>query len=218
MSHWSRLDLSAIHAAVQATVAQLPSTSEEDAHSLARRLMEGYCYVDQLLADRVEIFGYGQTHHLLELNHRVLCGTTPERRQQFANHIRETERQFYDRADSGISELDDWFARHRNRDGLMLAASAIVQVVSHPQLFIEGNKRTSVLIASYLLARDNHAPLVITPEHHAAFAQLADRAARIERGGLVGSLQATRATRRFLEFLRKTGERRMLRETLSLAR
>lgn len=98
--------------------------------------MKGIRYVDQLLADHVEMyFAYGQAHHLLELNHRVLCGTTPERRTQFATHIIETEHWFYDRADAGISELDGWYARHHwPRDDLTLAGAAIVQVVSRPQL------------------------------------------------------------------------------------
>lgn len=218
MACWGRLDLTTIDAAVQDTMAHLPSGDEGDAEAQSRRLMEGYRYVDQLLADHVEIFAYGQAHHLLELNHRVLCGTTPERRTQFANHIAETEHWFYDRADAGISELDGWYARHRSRDRLTLAGAAIVQVVSRPQLFIEGNKRTAVLIASYLLARDGYPPVVITPEHHAEFTALTDRAARIERRGLVGSLQATLATRRLVDFLRETGEQRMLCEPQTLPR
>lgn len=218
MARWDRLDLPAIDAAVRDAMAHLPSGSEGDAEAQSRRLMEGYHHVDQLLADRVEIFAYGQAHHLLELNHRVLLGTTPERRTQFANHIAETEHWFYDRADTGMSELDGWYARHRSRDPLTLAGAAIVQVVSRPQLFIEGNKRTAVLIASYLLARDGYPPVVITSEHHAAFTGLTDRAARIERRGLVGSLQAMLATRRLVDFLRETGERRMLREPLPLTR
>lgn len=215
---WGRLDLPAIEAVVQDTMAHLPSGGEGDAETLSRRLIEGYRYVDQLLADRVEIFAYGQAHHLLELNHRVLCGTTPERREQFANHIAETEHWFYDRADAGISEFGDWYARHRSRDTLVLAGAAIVQVVSRPQLFIEGNKRTSVLIASYLLARDARPPVVVRSEHHAEFTALTDRAARLERRGLVGNLQIALASRRLVDFLRETGERRMLREPLPLPR
>lgn len=75
-----------------------------------------------------------------------------------------------------------------------------------------------MLIASYLLARDRHPPLVVTPEHHAAFTVLTERAARIERRGLVGSVQATIATRRLVDFLRETGELRMLREPQTLPR
>ena len=218
MACWGRLDLPSIDAAVQDTMAHLPFGGEGDPEAMSRRLIEGYHYVDQLLADHVEVFAYGQSHHLLELNHRVLCGTTPERRVQFANHITETEHWFYDRADAGISELNGWYARSRNRDVLVLAGGMIVQVVSRPQLFIEGNKRTSALIASYLLARESRPPLVVTPEHHAEFTMLTDRAARVERRGLVGNLQATLATRRLVDFLRETGEARMLREPLPLRR
>ena len=141
--------------------------------------MEGYRYVDALLAERVDVFAYGQSRHLLELNHRVLCGITPERRTQFAAHLAETERRFYDRGDGGIGELHDWVQRNRTRPARALAAGVFVHAVSTPQLFIEGNRRTAVLVASYLLARGGLPPVVVTAASYPALR----RDHRARRGG-----------------------------------
>lgn len=208
---WSRLDIAAIEAAVRATSVVAGSADEPD---LLRRLVEGYRYVDELVAARVDLFDYGQSRHLLELNHRVLCGVTPERRAQFAAHIAETERRFYDRPDAGIAEFRDWYLRHRSRPACGLAAGALVQVVSAPQLFIEGNRRTAGLIATYVLARAGLPPLVVTPATYARFRALLERASAIERRGLAASFSAALTARRVSDFIRETADARFLAPAL----
>jgi len=186
---WARLNIAAIDATL-AAIASSPRELIDAARSdepltadALRRLGEGYRYVDELLASRTEIFQYGQTRHILEINHRVLCGTTPERRLQFADHIAETERWFYERPGAGISGLFGWLQRHRSQAPLQLAAGVFVQVLSYPQLFIEGNSRSATLLASYLLARSGLPPLVVTPEFFPRYSQQVDRCEAFDRNG-----------------------------------
>jgi hypothetical protein len=73
-----------------------------------RRMVNGYAFVDSLLATGGDPFAYGGSHLLLELNHVVLSGTTPARRAEFAGHIAATERRFYeDHACGADSFYDD---------------------------------------------------------------------------------------------------------------
>ena len=219
---WARLDLPAIAEVLLAVAASLagrpgvpvrgdePITPEE-----LRRLLEGYRYVNSLLAQRTELFAYGQSRHLLELNHRVLCGTTPERRRQYAAHIAETERRFYG-ADGGIGELHAWVERNRHRPPRSLAAGVFVRAVSTPQLFIEGNRRAAVLLVSYVLARAGLPPLVVPPELYPRFDALCERALAIDRAGFASGIALTLATHRVADFLLEAGDVRFLRapETL----
>jgi len=212
---WCRLNLTEIDAALRTLLEAGSGHGPPDVpgheplnEDVLRRLGTGYAYVDALLRDRIEIFRYGATKHLVELNHRVLCGTTPERRASFAKHLRETERKFYDTR-PGIAGLLDWYQRNRNRTATRLAAGAFVQVVSAPQLFIEGNRRTAALMASYLLARDGEPPLVVTEGSLAAYMTLTDRCASINRTGLTGMVGATVMTGRLARFF-EHGEARFL--------
>jgi hypothetical protein len=214
---WDRLNLPEIDAALAdlgaAPRAQIDAdeTGEPLVGDALRRLGEGYRYVDSLLGDRLEIFRYGQTGHILEINHRVLCGTTPERRVQYADHIAETDRWFYDRPGAGIAALFSWLQRHRTQPPLSLAAGIFVQVLSHPQLFIEGNARSATLLASYVLARAGLPPLVVTSEDFPRYRDLTDRCLALDRTGLTGAFSASVATSRAAAFLQSAVDRRFLR-------
>jgi len=215
---WGRLNIPEIEAALErlgvASRDDLdPSRSEEAlTPDTLRRLAEGYRYVDRLLEDRTEIFRYGQTHHILELNHRVLCGVTPERRKQFAAHITETERWFYDRPRAGIGAFFEWLQRNRTKPPRVIAAGIFVQVISTPQLFIEGNRRAATLLASYVLARSGLPPLVATAEVYLRYRQETERCNAIDRDRIASTFTTAMATVRVAEFLQETVEPRFLRE------
>ena len=213
---WGRLNLTDIDTAL-AELGAAPrelidadNTDEPFVADAVRRLSEGYHYIDSLLADQIEIFRYGQTGHILEINHRVLCGTTPERRVQYADHIAESERWFYDRPGAGIGAVFSWLQRHRTQPTLAIAAGIFVQVVSHPQLFIEGNARSATLLASYVLARGGLPPLVLTPATLPDYRNLTDRCLAIDRSGLTGSFAVSVVTNRVAAFLESATDRRFL--------
>jgi hypothetical protein len=204
---WARLDLEAIAQAIGAYPAPPGPAGDE-----VRRFLEGYRYVDALLAEAIEIFDYGRSRHLLELNHRVLCGVTPERRQQFAAHIRATEERFYDGGeDAGYGALHAWYRRNRTRPAGALAAGAFVGIASTPQLFVEGNQRTALLVASYLLARGGLPPAVVPAEDWQGFEAVSDRVVAIDRCRLGAGIALAFAAQRVGAFLDTASDPRFLR-------
>ena len=214
---WARLNLTEIDAALAElgaaprVVLDAAGSDEPMTADALRRVGEGYRYIDALLAERTEIFRYGASGAILEINHRVLCGVTPERRRQFADHVAETERRFYDRPDAGVGMLFGWLQRHRTEAPLALAAGVFVQVVSRPQLYVEGNGRSAVLLASYVLARAGLPPLVITAPHYPAYRDLAERCSVVDRTRLTSAFALSGATARAATFLKEAADRRFLR-------
>lgn len=215
---WSRLDLSAIEAELRALResrlhARLDLTPET-AVDVSRRVLEGYRYVDDLLAERIELFAYGGSARILELNLRVLCGVTPERRVAYADHIEATRAWFYDRPGEGIDELNDWVKRHRTSRPVAFAAGLIVQIVSTPQLFIEGNHRTSTLLASYVLARSGLPPLVVPPSRLLEYLAVMEAAGAIARtGGLRSRIAIMGVVSRIQALIEGMSDRRFLAPT-----
>ncbi|MGV6871508.1 hypothetical protein ACUSIJ_02290 [Pseudochelatococcus sp. B33] len=186
------------------------ATKEPLSSDIIRRMMNGYAYVDQLLCDGVDLFSHGSSHHWLELNHLVLCGTTPERREQFRHHIEETERRFYDDSVGGIGERMEWLSRRRADGPVALAAGIFLHITSSPQLFIEGNCRTATLIASHALVSAGLPPIVVTERNYQAFFALTDDCKLIERPRWDQALTFRRESGRIEEFIRATADRRYL--------
>ncbi len=204
---WGRLDLTQIERALHALGDAASSGRIDPDHAdepindeVLRRMFGGYRYVDELLAGQTDIFAYGRTSHIVELNHQVLCGASPERRRQFSDHIAETERWFYDRPE-GIGAFFDWYRRSVTQAPVTLAAGVFVHTVSLPQLFIEGNGRTATLLASYVLARAGLPPLVVTPGHYPCYREAVSRCVALDRHGFASGFAIARTTRRVSAFL-----------------
>ncbi len=132
-------------------------------------MVAGYALVDALAADRVELFAMGNLKYLLELNTIVLCGTDPERREEYTHHRRRTEQRFYEERQGGIRDVVEWYERHAQESPWKRAAGVYVRILSKPQLFIEGNHRTGALAMSYVLIRSGEPPFVLTTENAAAY-------------------------------------------------
>ncbi|MFD2252001.1 hypothetical protein FHS82_003416 [Pseudochelatococcus lubricantis] len=177
---------------------------------VVRRMISGYAHVNDLLRTGVNLFDYGCSSHWLELNHLVLCGTTPGRREQFRDHIEQTERRFYDDSIGGIGERIEWLRRHRSSAPEALAAGIFLHITSAPQLFIEGNRRTATLIASYALVSHARPPLVVTDSDYQAFFSLTDDCKHIHRDRWDHFLSYYAVSYRIERFLRKTADGRYL--------
>ena len=210
---WRRLNLARIEATLCAlrdqTVAEETwkrLREEPLTEDAIRRLCEGYREVDALLAARVDLFSYGESGRLLELNHIVLCGRTPERRRQYAAHIEATGRRFYEDPLGGVAALMERYGRWRRHAPEVLAAELYAQVVSAPQLFLEGNSRTAALLASYCLARAGLPPLVVTTGALREYHALVERCAALERDGITGMLGFGFLARKLAHFLRETAD------------
>jgi len=168
----ARIALGAVEEALRRTQAEF---EEINAQLDARRdplddrvianLVAGYAFVDAAVAHGFDLFAMGNLRHLLELNAIVLCGVNRDRRAAYLSHAEATERRFYEERDGGIRDVLEWLTAHADESPWGRAAGAYAQVLTKPQLFIEGNHRTGALIMSYILLRDGQPPFVLTPEN-----------------------------------------------------
>ena len=169
---------------------------------VVENLLAGYAYVDALVDAGIDFFVMGQHKHLLELNTLVLCGRNLERRAEFAAHIEATERHFYEERQGGIEDIVEWYSRHRHEPAWKLAAGLYVRILSKPQLFIEGNHRTGVLVASYVLLRNGLPPFVLTVENALAYFDPSTVIRGTNKLGLLALFRLPGIKKRFARFLR----------------
>lgn len=148
---------------------------------VAMRLLDGYAYVDALLGDGRDPFAYGGSQLLLEMNHQVLCGASPDRRAEFAPHLAATRRRFYEDHLCGADAFYAWVERSRHLKPVAFAAGAYRRIVETPQVFIEGNQRTATLVASFVLGRAGLPPLVATARTFAALSALSAGCKALDR-------------------------------------
>ena len=183
--------------------AQLTMRRDGMPDSVIEHMMEGYGYVDKLLRENVDILRMGQFHHLLELNHLVLCGSSKARRAEFRNHLERTEAHFYDREYGDIGGLVEWYQRHAGKPVRKRAAGVYVRVLSRPQLFIEGNHRTGALIMSYILGGEGKPPFVLTPENAEAYLNPSTLVRDSHKYSLDELIKIPKLKRYFAEFLKE---------------
>ena len=111
----------------------------------------------------------GRLKHLLELNALVLCGASEARRAAHAAHRAATERRFYDEPDAGIQDVVEWHAGHADEPAWSRAAGVYVRMLSTPQLFVEGDHRTGVLVMSHILMSAGRPPFVLSVANARAY-------------------------------------------------
>ncbi|MFV0439594.1 MAG: hypothetical protein ACK5PS_19645 [Desulfopila sp.] len=128
-------------------------------------MLAGYQYLNTLLEKDIDLLQRKGLHHFLELNHIVLCGTMPEKRRDFSEHIKSTTDRFYQQQEFSISHLRDWADRHREDSPWKQAAGVYILQVSWPQLFAEGNHRTGALLMSSILVRLGKPPFVLSVDN-----------------------------------------------------
>lgn len=137
-----------------------PLTSE-----VVANMAEGYRFVDQLLAQGTDLFAMGHSSLLLEINTLVLCGSDDKNRESYRLHIEKTRQKFYDDREGGIGSLMEWYEFHGNDNLWRRAAGLYIHITSQPQLFIEGNHRSAILMVSFMLGRAGYPPFVLTPDN-----------------------------------------------------
>ena len=197
--------------AIDLTLGELPTPPHEPVGGdTRRRMVEGYGYVDYLLASGQDPFVYGGSGLLLEMNHLVLCGRSPERRAEFARHIEATERRFYGDPLCGADAFYSWAAQARHLAPTGYAARSFYHIVSTPQLFIEGNRRTATLLASYVLGRVGSPPLVIDTQTFPTYVSLSAASKAVDRRRLASSLYEWFLVKRLQRLITRSGNTRFL--------
>lgn len=205
----ARLDLAAIAGALAET-AETEGWAEPPDPEAARRMAEGYAALNVLLADGRDPLALGGSAELLELNHVVLCGSTPVQRRQFAAHIAATDARFYHDRAAGADAFFAWLALQPTDPPDRLAALLWARIVSRPQLFIEGNQRTATLVASLVLVRAGLPPMVASPCVAPRFAALGEQCRNINRASWRGPLDFALGWRAVRATVRATADPRFL--------
>ena len=136
---------------------------------IVANMMAGYRFVDNLLAQRIDLLAMGNLKLFLEMNALVLFGSDEGPRAGAAFQLAATEKRFYDQENGGIRDVVEWHDLHRANSPWRRAAGVYISILSEPQLFIEGNHRTGALVMSYILARDGRPPFVLTAENAKAY-------------------------------------------------
>jgi len=214
-----RFDLAAIERALRAVQrdfdrinATLDTPRDPLSDRVIANLLAGYAYLDTLLADGRHPLTLGNSRDLLQLNHLVLCGTDEADIQDSAKHLAETAARFYDTAGpGGIGELMSTLAAYRDEPVWRRAARAYIQVMSRPQLFIEGNHRTGALIMSAILAGDGKPPFVLTVKNAKAYFDPSTLAKDSRKRSLQLFWRRPKLCKRFAELLKSEADRGFLR-------
>ena len=210
----ARFDLAAIERslrAVQRDFERINATLETPRDPLRDQvitnLMAGYAYLDTSLAHGRNPLALGHSADLLQLNHLVLCGTDEADIKDSAKHMAETAARFYDvSGPGGVAELMSTLAAHRDEPVWRRAARAYIEVMSRPQLFIEGNHRTGALIMSALLAVDGKPPFVLTVKNAKAYFDPSTLAKDSRKRSLQLLLRQPKLRKRLAELLKSEAD------------
>ncbi|WP_157735750.1 hypothetical protein [Granulosicoccus antarcticus] len=125
------------------------------------QIVQAYGMLDHYVSIELRLLALGQSREVLALNHCVLFGQENTDNLDYRKAFRANEKHFYRVGSSGIGDMLEWYSRHRNLTVWRQAAGIYLNTVGPPQLFLEGNHRTGVLLANYVLARANKSPLVL---------------------------------------------------------
>lgn len=213
-----RLDLQAIAASLRALQREFPKINEllesrrdSMTDEVVEHMLAGYTFVDQALADDTDLLAPRHVAGLLELNHIVLCGLTPEVRQEHYKHIIAATERFYAQEGFNVDDILRWYDKHRQESPWKRAAGVYVRVLSQPQLYIEGNHRTGALIMSYILARDGKAPFVLTVDNAKAYFDPSTLIKQTQKTAATMLMKLPRMKKRFADFLREQTSAQYLR-------
>lgn len=204
----ARLDLPAIERSLRAVqrdfsrinaLLQVHRDTLDD--TVVTRMMAGYELVDRTLAEKIDLFAYGNSNLLLELNTRVLCANSEQERRAFLPHLRATEVKFYGEHGAGFGAISEWYQAHRDESPWQRAAGVYVRGLSEPQLFIEGNHRTGALIMSHILARSGRPPFVLSIDNAVEYFDPSSVIKATRKSTFALLFQLPKIKRRFARFL-----------------
>src|SRR5215475_4251696 len=214
-----RLDLKAIEQSLRDVQREFPKINEKlysrrdpMTDDVLNNMLAGYAFVDQAVAEGVDLFTLRHATAFLELNHIVLCGLNEHVRQEYQTHIEAATQRFYEQEEFNIDDVLRWYYNHENESPWKRAAGAYVRILSQPQLYIEGNHRTGALIMSYILVRDGKAPFVLTVDNAKAYFDPSTLIKETKKTATTLLTKLPRMKKRFAEFLRAQAQERYLRK------
>jgi len=177
---------------------------------IIENMLLGYEYVDRLLQRRISLLQRRAFHHVLELNHIVLCGTRPHIREEFRQHISATTDRFYEQEKCNIGHLGKWYKEHKQLSPWKRAAGIYILHLSQPQLFFEGNHRTGALIMSHILAADGKPPFVLRVANAEAYFNPSTLAKMTRKSMVTNLYKLPKIRKKFAKFLKEQARAKYL--------
>jgi hypothetical protein len=213
-----RLDLSAITESLRAVEAHFESLNSDltvprdpMCSEVVDNLIAAYEYVDALLDADVDLLTRGNSQHLLRLNNLVLWGARGTDTVARETQLKATERHFYNDASlGGIRSLMNYVADHRADNVWSRSAGVYIQILTAPQLFIEGNHRTAAVVVSQVLARSGNPPVVLTERNSKTYFDLSSMLKVCRKRSLRSAIEILKLRRQLAKFLENEADGRFL--------
>ena len=177
---------------------------------IIENMLLAYTYLNKLLNKKVKLLSRRGLHHILELNHLVLCGDKPEVRKEHIKHITATTDRFYKQKECNIGHLSTWHKKNKTKSPWKRAAGVYILHLSQPQLFFEGNHRTGALIMSYLLATECKPPFVLNIENAEAYFNPSTLAKLTRKSAVTHLWKLPKIRKNFARFLKQQGRNNYL--------
>jgi prophage maintenance system killer protein len=176
---------------------------------IVRNMMAGYTFVDDALGSypEIDLMGLKHSEYILEMNHIVLCGEISAVRWEHRIHMEATKERFYNQGGCNIRQILMWYQKHVKESPWKRTAGVYIQLLSQPQLFIEGNHRTGALIMSYLLAREGKAPFVLSRQNAKAYFDPSTLIKDTPKNWANQLVRLPKINKRFAIFLEKNAEK-----------
>jgi len=174
------------------------------------QILAGYRQVDAWLEQGLDPFALGQSQQLLRLNALVLWGEAEPASAEARHQLEATEEQFYAIGDGGIGELVSCYQLLEQQSIWQGAARVYIQILSQPQLYLEGNHRSGALVMSYLLARAGKPPFVLSVNNAKAYFDPSTLVKNSRKHSLRMLLERRKLVRRFADLLRESANQEHL--------
>lgn len=218
MAKTDRLNLPAIETSlrrVQADFDRINQSLSTPRDPLSDRVLDqllaGYQEIDRYLADNIDVFELGRSRQLLALNGLVLWGQAEPDSESAWRQRAATEELFYAHGDSGIGELIACHQSMARQPVWKCAARVYIQILSQPQLFLEGNHRTGSLVMSYILARNGKPPFVLSVDNAKAYFDPSSLVKNARKHSLRMLVEQPKLTKRLADLLRESTDPQHLR-------
>ena len=187
---------------------RLAMKREDVSDAMVDQMVEAYVFLNDLLEKGMDLFTPAGLHSLLEMNHIVLCGSDPDQRMNYYQHISETRTRFMKR----IKPIRIWVDKNKEKSNpYKLATGFYALNLSQPQLFIEGNHRTGNILLNYLLLSKGAAPYIISPETAKEYLDISGDIKFTDKDNTLGNALSLPAHRkRFITLLKEQTDTRFL--------
>jgi hypothetical protein len=171
--------------------------------TVRQNLLTAYEFLDAVVDDDLDLFSDEGLEALLQLNHLVLLGRGYDP-LAFGRHIAVTRRQFFDNFHRYVKPIRLWYRKkHETENPYKVASQVYMGVLSQPQLYQEGNRRTGSLIASGILLQNGCPPFVLTRQNALAYFNPSSEIKFTDKRTIRGKLRLPKYQHEFRDFLQQ---------------